>query len=73
MQELNAEDKAIYEWQLGVSGFGEEGQRALKNATALVSRCGGLGGPLTQQLAAAGIGKIVIGQRKLAWIWAKKI
>lgn len=60
MKQLDAEDKAIYEWQMWTSDFGEEGQEKLKNASALVSRCGGLGGPLTQSLACAGFGKIVI-------------
>ncbi|MCH2176862.1 MAG: HesA/MoeB/ThiF family protein [Lentisphaeria bacterium] len=60
MQPLSEEDKAIYEWQLSVPGFGEKGQTILRNSTALVSRCGGLGGPLTFQLAAAGFGKLII-------------
>ncbi|MCJ8328869.1 MAG: HesA/MoeB/ThiF family protein [Lentisphaeria bacterium] len=57
---LSDEDKAIYEWQLSIPGFGEAGQEILRNSTALVSRCGGLGGPLAFQLAAAGFGKLVI-------------
>jgi molybdopterin/thiamine biosynthesis adenylyltransferase len=60
MGKLNTEDKAIYEWQLDVPGFGEEGQERLRNTTALITRCGGLGGPLAFQLAAAGIGKLII-------------
>jgi molybdopterin/thiamine biosynthesis adenylyltransferase len=43
-----------------IPGFGEAGQEKLKQSTALVSRCGGLGGPLAYSLAAAGIGKLVI-------------
>ena len=58
--QLTDEERAIYEWQIWSRGFGEEGQRKLKGASALVSRCGGLGGPLAQELAAAGIGKLVI-------------
>lgn len=57
---LSDEEKAVYEWQLDVPGFGGEGQQRLKNATALVSRIGGLGGPVAQQLAAAGFGKIIL-------------
>ena len=57
---LTDEERAIYEWQMWSRGFGEEGQRKLKGASALISRCGGLGGPLAQELAAAGIGKLVI-------------
>ncbi|MGY8641175.1 MAG: HesA/MoeB/ThiF family protein [Verrucomicrobiales bacterium] len=60
MNELTELDRAIYEWQLDVPGFGENGQRILRNSTALVSRCGGLGGPICQSLAAAGFGKIII-------------
>ncbi len=58
--ELTSEERAVYEWQMWSRGFGEEGQRRLKGAAALVSRCGGLGGPVAQELAAAGIGKLVI-------------
>ena len=57
---LTAEDRSIYEWQLDVPGFGEEGQEKLRNTTALVSRIGGLGGPIALALAAAGIGKIIL-------------
>lgn len=57
---LTNEERAVYEWQIWVPGFGEAGQEKLKGASALVSRCGGLGGPLAQSLAAAGIGRLVI-------------
>ena len=60
MSELSEEDRAIYEWQLDVPGFGEEGQARLRGSTALVSRAGGLGGPICFALAAAGIGKLII-------------
>lgn len=60
METLTEQDRAIYEWQIDVPGFGEAGQSALRGATALVSRVGGLGGPLCFSLAAAGIGKLVI-------------
>ncbi len=60
MSELSEDDRSIYEWQLDVPGFGEEGQAKLRNATALVSRAGGLGGPICFSLAAAGIGKLII-------------
>ena len=58
--ELNDEERATYEWQMWVPGFGEEGQRKLKGASALISRCGGLGSPVAYALAAAGIGRLVI-------------
>jgi molybdopterin/thiamine biosynthesis adenylyltransferase/molybdopterin converting factor small subunit len=57
---LDAAERAVYEWQLAVPGFGEEGQRRLKQATVLVSRCGGVGGAVAAYLAAAGVGKLVL-------------
>lgn len=60
MNKLSEQDRAIYEWQLDVPGLGESGQAKLRNATALVSRAGGLGGPLCFTLAAAGIGKLIV-------------
>lgn len=59
-QPLSEEDRAKYEWQLSVSGFGEAGQEKLKNASVLISRLGGVGGLVAYQLAAAGIGKLVV-------------
>ena len=58
--QLTDEEKATYEWQMTVPDFGEDGQKKLKAATALVSRCGGLGGPLAYNLACAGFGKVII-------------
>lgn len=57
---LTSEEQATYEWQMWVDDFGEEGQKKLKGATALVSRCGGLGGPLCYHLASAGIGRLIL-------------
>lgn len=57
---LTDRERAIYEWQIWLPALGEAGQEKLKGATALVSRCGGLGGPLALSLAAAGIGRLVI-------------
>lgn len=57
---LTEHERAVYEWQMWIEGFGEAGQEKLKGTTALVSRVGGLGGPLAQQLAAAGFGKIIL-------------
>jgi len=53
-------ERQVYEWQMWVDGFGEEGQRRLKGASVLVSRCGGVGGALALELAAAGIGKVIL-------------
>ena len=60
MSELTPEERAIYEWQMWVPGFGEAGQQRLKNASVLISRVGGLGGVVAYQLAAAGIGRLVL-------------
>ena len=40
--------------------FGEEGQQRLKAARVLVTRCGGLGSVVADELAAAGIGKLIL-------------
>ncbi len=58
--ELNAEEVDRYEWQLTVCDFGLEGQRRLKRATVLISRIGGVGGTVALQLAAAGIGRLIL-------------
>ena len=57
---LTEEEKSTYEWQIWTPGFGEEGQRRLKNSTVLISRCGGLGSVVAYELAAAGIGRLII-------------
>lgn len=49
-----------YTWQEDVPGFGAGSQEKLKNSTALISRVGGLGGPLAFSLAAAGVGRIIL-------------
>jgi molybdopterin-synthase adenylyltransferase len=59
-QSLSADERALYEWQLWVAGFGEVGQLRLKNATVLISRVGGVGGTLAYYLAAAGVGRLVL-------------
>jgi molybdopterin/thiamine biosynthesis adenylyltransferase len=60
MSEITPDERAIYEWQMWISGFGEAGQRKLKNASVLISRVGGLGGVVAYQLAAAGVGRLVL-------------
>ncbi|NOY81644.1 MAG: HesA/MoeB/ThiF family protein [Kiritimatiellaeota bacterium] len=57
---LTPEDRARYEWQMWTPGFGEAGQEKLKGASVLISRCGGLGSPAAYELAAAGVGRLVI-------------
>ncbi|MFN4257753.1 MAG: HesA/MoeB/ThiF family protein [Gemmataceae bacterium] len=50
----------MYEWQMWVPDFGEQGQELLKGASVLVSRCGGVGGVVAYELAAAGVGRLVL-------------
>jgi len=57
---LSAEERAIYEWQFSVSGFGEAGQQSLKSATVLISRVGGVGGVAAMALACAGVGRLIL-------------
>jgi molybdopterin/thiamine biosynthesis adenylyltransferase len=55
---LTPDDYIRYDRQLLVRGFGEEGQRRLKNARIVIAGAGGLGSAAAIYLAAAGIGKI---------------
>jgi len=57
---LSNAELSQYEWQFAVEGFGEKGQQKLKESSVLVSRCGGVGGSAAWQLAAAGVGRIVL-------------
>lgn len=57
---LTPHDLARYEWQLDVPGFGPAGQERLKRATVLITRCGGVGGTAALELAAAGIGHLIL-------------
>ena len=60
LPELTDVEREVYSWQTTVAGFGEAGQRRLKAATVLVSRVGGLGGLVAYELAAAGVGRLVL-------------
>ena len=57
---LTDHERAVYEWQIWVSDFGEAGQEKLKNTSVMISRLGGVGGVVAYQLAAAGVGKLVL-------------
>lgn len=57
---LTDSERERYSWQMTVPGVGEAGQMRLKSSTVLVSRCGGVGGCAAQQLAAAGVGRIIL-------------
>lgn len=59
-KQLSDFDKSKYEWQIWMDDLGEEGQKKLKNSTVLISRAGGLGGVVAFELAAAGIGHLII-------------
>jgi molybdopterin/thiamine biosynthesis adenylyltransferase len=60
LPQLTDAEHAVYEWQLSIPDFGEEGQRRLKAASVLISRVGGVGGAVAYYLAAAGIGRLVL-------------
>ena len=60
LPELTEFEREVYSWQTTVTGFGEEGQRRLKGATVMISRVGGLGGLVAYELAAAGVGRLVL-------------
>lgn len=57
---LSKEELKRYQRQLILSRFGEEGQEKLKQAKVLVVGAGGLGGPVSYYLAAAGVGHLVV-------------
>lgn len=57
---LTPEEQATYEWQMWVEDFGESGQEKLKSASVLISRVGGLGSVVAYELAAAGVGRMVL-------------
>jgi molybdopterin/thiamine biosynthesis adenylyltransferase len=60
LPELTPEERAVYEWQMWLPEIGEQGQRKLKAASVLISRVGGLGGLVAYELAAAGVGRLVL-------------
>src|SRR3954452_6407300 len=57
---MTEDEQARYEWQQSVASFGAAGQERLKASSVLVSRCGGVGGAVAYQLAAAGVGRLVL-------------
>ena len=53
-------ERERYSRQIQLPGFGEEGQKRLKDSTAVVTGVGGLGGTVALYLAVAGVGKIIL-------------
>ena len=49
-----------YRRQMLLAWLGEEGQTRLARSSVLLTRAGGLGGPLALSLAAAGVGRIIV-------------
>ena len=60
LPDLTEEEHSIYEWQMWVPGVVVEGQRKLKGASVFISRVGGLGGVAAYELAAAGVGRLIL-------------
>lgn len=55
---LSQEERERYQRQLILEGFGEESQEKLKEAKVAIFGLGGLGGPASIYLAAAGVGHL---------------
>ncbi len=58
LPELSREEILRYSRHLLIPEVGLEGQRKLKDSSALIIGTGGLGSPVSLYLAAAGIGRI---------------
>jgi len=58
--DLTEYDLERYDRQIRIYGFGEDGQRKLKEADILIAGAGGLGFPISVYLAAAGVGRLRI-------------
>jgi molybdopterin/thiamine biosynthesis adenylyltransferase/rhodanese-related sulfurtransferase len=58
LPELNREEILRYSRHLLIPEVGLEGQRKLKNSSALIVGTGGLGSPVALYMAAAGVGRI---------------
>jgi len=57
---LTEEESQRYHRQIILPGWGEGGQKRLKDAEVFIAGAGGLGSPVAIYLAAAGVGRIRI-------------
>nr|MDO8081827.1 HesA/MoeB/ThiF family protein [Candidatus Freyarchaeota archaeon] len=57
---LSISEKERYDRQMRISGWGEEGQKKLKQSKVVIMGVGGLGCPASLYLAAAGVGHLVL-------------
>ncbi len=57
---MNRAQRDRYARQIRLHPFGEKGQQAILDASALIVGVGGLGSPAAMYLAAAGIGKLIL-------------
>lgn len=60
MSALSREELQRYDRQIGPGVLSVQQQEKLKEATALVTRVGGMGGPAAQMLTMAGVGRVII-------------
>ncbi|MCE2998129.1 MAG: ThiF family adenylyltransferase [Cyclobacteriaceae bacterium] len=60
LNQFSKEENERYSRHFSLPGFGEEAQAKLKNSSVVVIGAGGLGCPVLQYLAAAGVGTIAI-------------
>jgi molybdopterin/thiamine biosynthesis adenylyltransferase len=58
MAQLTDYDRARYNRQMLLPGWGDEGQAKLKSARVFIAGAGGLGSPVALYLAVAGVGEI---------------
>ncbi len=58
--DLSPEEEARYARTISLAGVGVDGQRRLKSARVCVVGAGGLGGPVLQYLAGAGVGHLTV-------------
>ncbi len=57
---MNAEESIRYSRQIGISGFGTEGQERLLASSVAIVGCGALGSMVAMQLAGAGVGSLLL-------------